>query len=99
MLQVEKLIYNLNFIAAENAKIRNCLASFESLETELIPAITTFYLHPTNQEMQLCVKLLTNQWQFEMKEFHHSINLIIDPTAYCQVKNYLMLEMTNTEST
>ncbi|XP_058791138.1 uncharacterized protein LOC131664227 isoform X2 [Phymastichus coffea] len=69
----------------KNAKIRNCLASFESLEMELIPATIAFYLHPTNQEMQSCVKLLTNQWQVEMNDFHHNINLIIDPAAYCQI--------------
>ncbi|OXU30524.1 hypothetical protein TSAR_007327 [Trichomalopsis sarcophagae] len=67
------------------ARIKNCLASFESLEMELIPAVSAFYLHPNNKEMRACVKLLTEQWQFEMNRFHHTVNLIIDPAAYCQI--------------
>ena len=52
---------------------------------ELIPAITSFYLHPDNRDMRACVKLLTNQWQSEMEKFRSTIDLIIDPAAYCQV--------------
>ncbi|XP_023245224.1 serendipity locus protein alpha-like [Copidosoma floridanum] len=67
------------------AKIKNCLASFESLEMELIPSITAFYLHPDNEEMRACVKLLTVQWQQEMNKFHATVNVIIDPVAYCEI--------------
>lgn len=67
-------------------KIRSCLASFESLEMELIPAIAALYLHPDDKEMRECVKFLTNQWQTEMDKFHGTIDLIIDPSAYCQVQ-------------
>jgi hypothetical protein len=56
------------------------------LEIELVPAISAFYLHPDNKEMRSFVKLLTAQWQKEMKKFVHTVNLIIDPAAYCQVK-------------
>ncbi|XP_043600324.1 uncharacterized protein LOC122575448 [Bombus pyrosoma] len=66
-------------------QIRNCLASLESLETELISAITTFYLHPESKEMRENVKLLTGQWQLEVNKLHDAINLIIDSGAYCQV--------------
>ncbi|CAK9794608.1 Serendipity locus protein alpha [Anthophora plagiata] len=66
-------------------QIRNCLASLESLETELISAITTFYLHPESKEMRANVKLLTAQWQFEVNKLHDAINLIMDSAAYCQV--------------
>ncbi|XP_015610441.1 uncharacterized protein LOC107275131 [Cephus cinctus] len=66
-------------------KIRNCLASLESLETELVPAITSFYLHPDNKEMQASVKLLTAQWQLEINKLHNVVDLIIDSAAYCQV--------------
>lgn len=68
-----------------NNKIRNCLAGFESLETELISAVTSFYLHPDNKEMRLSVKLLTAQWQLEMNKFQNTVNLIINPAAFCQV--------------
>ncbi|KAJ8682268.1 hypothetical protein QAD02_018060 [Eretmocerus hayati] len=64
--------------------IRNCLASFESLETELVPAISAFYLHP-DREMRECVKLLTTQWQNEMGKFVNTVNLIIDSSAYCEI--------------
>lgn len=36
--------------------------------------------------MRSCVKLLTAQWQAEMDKFHDNVDLIIDPSAYCQVK-------------
>ncbi|XP_032674714.1 uncharacterized protein LOC116845762 isoform X2 [Odontomachus brunneus] len=68
-----------------NNKIRNCLAGFESLETELISAITSFYLHPDNNEMHSSVKLLTAQWQLEMNKFQNVVNLIINSAAFCQV--------------
>ncbi|KAF3429749.1 hypothetical protein E2986_04976 [Frieseomelitta varia] len=66
-------------------QIRNCLASLESLETELISAITTFYLHPESKEMRANVKLLTGQWQLEVNKLHDTINLVMDSGAYCQV--------------
>lgn len=68
-----------------NNKIRNCLAGFESLEIELISAITSFYLHPDNKEMRASVKLLTTQWQLEMNKFQNSVNLIVNSAAFCQV--------------
>ncbi|XP_033215623.1 uncharacterized protein LOC117172011 [Belonocnema kinseyi] len=66
-------------------KIKNCLASLESLEMELVPAITDFYLHPDNKEKRASVKLLTAQWQAEINKFHNFVDLIIDSAAYCQV--------------
>lgn len=66
-------------------KIRNCLAGLESLENELVAAITAFYLHPDNKELRASVKLLTYQWQSEMNKLHNTVNLIIDSAAYCQV--------------
>lgn len=73
-----------------NNKIRNCLAGFESLETELISAITSFYLHPDNKEMHSSVKLLTAQWQLEMNKFQNAVNLIINSAAFCQVNIMLL---------
>ncbi|EFN86422.1 uncharacterized protein LOC105181449 [Harpegnathos saltator] len=70
---------------SRNNKIRNCLAGFESLETELISAIISFYLHPDNKEMRSSVKLLTTQWQLEMNKFQSVVNLIINSAAFCQV--------------
>lgn len=64
------------------------MASFESLETELIPAVTAFYLNPNNKQMRTSVKLLTEQWQAELNTFHRTIYLIIDCSAYCQVLHF-----------
>ncbi|KAF7995067.1 hypothetical protein HCN44_004539 [Aphidius gifuensis] len=66
-------------------KIKNYLASLESLEGELVPAIVSFYLHPDNKEIRTGVKLLVNQWKIEIKKLHNAINLIIDSSAYCDV--------------
>lgn len=66
--------------------IKNSLASLESLGMELIPAITDFYLHLDNKEKQTSVKLLTDEWQTEIKKFHNTVFLIIDSSAYCQVR-------------
>ncbi|XP_070517202.1 uncharacterized protein Spt isoform X2 [Cardiocondyla obscurior] len=68
-----------------NNKVRNCLAGFESLETELISAIISFYLHPDNKEMRSSVKLLTAQWRLEMNKFQNAVNLIINSAAFCEV--------------
>lgn len=79
------------FISGNN-KIRNCLAGFESLETELISAITSFYLHPDNKEMRSSVKLLTTQWQQEMNKFQTAVNFIINSAAFCEVNiEYIFL--------
>lgn len=67
------------------AKIKNHMASLESLESELVPAIISFYLHPDNKEIRAGVKLLTNQWKIEIKKLHTAVDLIIDSSAYCQV--------------
>ncbi|CAD6244825.1 GSCOCG00013491001-RA-CDS [Cotesia congregata] len=70
--------------SARGLKIRNHMASLESLDLELVASITSFYLEPS-RELRSAVKLLTTQWQNEMNNLHKSINLILDPSAYCQV--------------
>ncbi|XP_057331018.1 uncharacterized protein LOC130671256 [Microplitis mediator] len=65
-------------------RIRNHMASLESLDLELVAAITSFYLEPSS-ELRSAVKLLTTQWQNEMNNLHKSVDLILDPSAYCQV--------------
>ncbi|KAH0555088.1 uncharacterized protein LOC123264254 [Cotesia glomerata] len=70
--------------SARALKIRNHMASLESLDLELVASITSFYLEPST-DLRLAVKLLTTHWQNEMNNLHKSINLILDPSAYCQV--------------
>ncbi|XP_043282915.1 uncharacterized protein [Venturia canescens] len=66
-------------------KIRHCMASLESLESEFVPATVAFYLHPDNKEMRACIKILITRWQAEMNKLHNVVDLIIDSAAYCQV--------------
>ncbi|XP_034937784.1 serendipity locus protein alpha [Chelonus insularis] len=66
-------------------KIRNHMASLESLDLELVISITSFYLDPLNEEFRTGVKILTSQWQNEMNKLHKAIDSIIDSAAYCQV--------------
>lgn len=76
---------SLIFLISGVTKIRNCLASLESLEPELVPATMAFYLHPDNREIRATMKLLTAQWQLEMNKLHSVVDVIIDSGAYCQV--------------
>ncbi|XP_063987001.1 serendipity locus protein alpha [Diachasmimorpha longicaudata] len=66
-------------------KIKNHMASLESLEAELVPSIISFYLHPDNEERRVNVKLFTSQWQSDMNKLRSAIDLIIDSSAFCQV--------------
>ncbi|XP_023289259.1 serendipity locus protein alpha isoform X2 [Orussus abietinus] len=66
-------------------KIRSCLASLETLETELVPAIVSFYLNPEDNEMRSSLALLIAQWQVEINKLHNTVDVIIDSAAYCQV--------------
>ncbi|XP_015116249.1 uncharacterized protein LOC107040619 [Diachasma alloeum] len=66
-------------------RIKNHMASLESLEAELVPAIIAFYLQPHNEERRVNVKLFTSQWQSEMNKLRNAIDLIIDSSAFCQV--------------
>ncbi|KAK0093069.1 hypothetical protein PV326_014374 [Microctonus aethiopoides] len=67
------------------SKIKNIMANLESIELELIPTITMFYLNPQNEELRTGAKLLTDQWQKDVREFRTTVEVIIDPAAFSQV--------------
>ncbi|XP_034245383.1 serendipity locus protein alpha-like isoform X2 [Thrips palmi] len=64
--------------------IRSCLASLESLETNLVPALTALYLKETPSQVELA-RLLVEHWNIEVKELWLLIDGIIDPVALAQV--------------
>lgn len=61
------------------------MANLESIELELIPTVTMFYLNPQNEELRTGAKLLTDQWQKDVREFRTTVEVIIDPAAFSQV--------------
>lgn len=58
-------------------KIENCLASLESLETELVPCLKS-----KNQAYSLVLK---EYWLEQAEIIKNEIFCIIDPFAFCQV--------------
>ncbi|XP_044736093.1 serendipity locus protein alpha-like [Chrysoperla carnea] len=65
-------------------KMRSCLASLESLESELIPAITTYYLEQTI-ETKTHAEVLIKHWYDMVNTLQDLIHLIVDPIAFTQV--------------
>ncbi|KAK0161444.1 hypothetical protein PV327_009914 [Microctonus hyperodae] len=61
------------------------MANLESIELELMPTVTMFYLNPQNEELRTGAKLLTDQWQKDVREFRTTVEVIIDPAAFSQV--------------
>ncbi|KAK3925441.1 Serendipity locus protein alpha [Frankliniella fusca] len=64
--------------------IRSCLASLESLETHLVPALSSVYLKQTPAQSTLA-SLLVEHWMAEVKLLQKLIDGIIDPAALAQV--------------
>ena len=64
--------------------IRSCLASLESLETHLVPALSTLYLKQTSSQGMLA-GLLVEHWSSEVKQLWQLIDGIVDPAALAQV--------------
>lgn len=64
--------------------IRSCLASLESLETNLVPAVTSLYLKETPSQFEF-VRLLVDHWNTEVKQLWQLIDGIIDSAALAQV--------------
>lgn len=64
--------------------IRSCLASLESLEAHLVPALCTMYLKQVPKQRVLA-SLLVEHWKSEVKLMRQLIDGIIDPAALAQV--------------
>ncbi|XP_067004590.2 serendipity locus protein alpha [Anabrus simplex] len=65
--------------------IRSCLASLESLEPELVPAVTAYYLEPNKVACIIYLKTLWLHWKNEVDKLAKLIDGIVDPAAFCQV--------------
>ncbi|KAJ9589773.1 hypothetical protein L9F63_027967, partial [Diploptera punctata] len=65
--------------------IKSCLASLESLEPELVPAVTTYYLDVEKCGYRNHVKMLSCHWQSEVLHLEKLIDGIVDPAAFCQI--------------
>ncbi|PSN37196.1 hypothetical protein C0J52_15113 [Blattella germanica] len=65
--------------------IRSCLASLESLEPELVPAITAHYIDYNQSTHRNYVKMLSCHWQKEVIDLEKLIDGIVDPAAFCQI--------------
>ncbi|GLV44179.1 Spitting Image [Carabus blaptoides fortunei] len=66
------------------SKIRSNLASLESLESELVPALTSLYMEPSTVAC-LHANLFIEHWQQEVRKLKNSVCFIIDPVAFGQV--------------
>lgn len=75
--------------------IRSCLASLESLEPELVPALTAYYLNHDRSLHQKHLKMLSDHWQTEVLELEELIDGIVDPAAFCQVYHLCIMVLKN----
>ncbi|PNF28471.1 hypothetical protein B7P43_G15235 [Cryptotermes secundus] len=76
--------------------IRSCLASLESLESELVPSLTAYYLDHGRTPHRNHLKILSDHWQSEVLKLEELIDGIVDPAAFCQVALEEVLQMVAT---
>lgn len=65
--------------------MRCCIASLESLEDTLVPALITFYTDSTNQSKRLLLKTLSNHWSDEIVQLETLLHRVIDTAAMSKV--------------
>ncbi|KAI4458397.1 alpha catenin [Holotrichia oblita] len=65
-------------------KLKNCLASLEALESELVPNLNTVFSSNTNSNHHFA-SILVNHWNQQALSLRTMIYAIIDPFALCQV--------------
>jgi hypothetical protein len=73
--------------------IRSCLASLESLEPELVPALTAHYNDRHQSQHRNHLKMLSDHWQSEVLKLEELLDGIIDPLAFFQVYDTLITEL------
>ncbi|XP_046685439.1 serendipity locus protein alpha-like isoform X3 [Homalodisca vitripennis] len=67
------------------AAMRCCMASLESVDNYLVPAITAFYLTPDCVNKRAFVKFLCDHWQHQLTSLQSHLDSIIDSYAFSQV--------------
>lgn len=65
--------------------LKCCISSLELLDSDIVPGIIAFYLHPTCLVKKTFLKILINHWVSEICEIQNLLDKIIDPFAYVQV--------------
>jgi hypothetical protein len=73
--------------------IRSCLASLESLEPELVPALTACYPDRDHSAHRNHLKMLSDHWQSEVLKLEELIDGIVDPLAFFQVYDIFVMEL------
>lgn len=73
--------------------IRSCLASLESLEPELVPALTACYSDHDKLTHRNHLKMLSDHWQSEVLKLEELIDGIVDPLAFFQVCDIFITEL------
>ncbi|KAG8276522.1 hypothetical protein J6590_064015 [Homalodisca vitripennis] len=71
--------------SSEVAAMRCCMASLESVDNYLVPAITAFYLTPDCVNKRAFVKFLCDHWQHQLTSLQSHLDSIIDSYAFSQV--------------
>lgn len=71
------------------AGVRSCLASLESLEPELVPAILASRSGGA-EAAQTLATLYAQHWRSEARRLEGLLDQLVDPPAFCQVTTLLM---------
>uniref|UniRef100_A0A8D8Q794 Serendipity locus protein alpha n=1 Tax=Cacopsylla melanoneura TaxID=428564 RepID=A0A8D8Q794_9HEMI len=65
--------------------MRCCIASLESLEDTLVPALIAFYMDSENQSKRLLLKTLSNHWSDEIVQLETLLHRVIDTAAMSKI--------------
>lgn len=80
------------------SKIKSSLTSLEALESELVPALTTLYMEPS-QLSHLHATIFVNHWKSEVGKLKEAIFYIIDPIAFGQIlREQYKMKLENVET-
>jgi Serendipity locus alpha protein (SRY-A). len=66
--------------------MRCCIASLESLEDTLVPALIAYYTDSDNQSKRLLLKTLSNHWSDEIVLLENLLHRVIDTAAMSKVR-------------
>lgn len=72
--------------------MRCCIASLESLEDTLVPALIAFYTDSANQSKRLLLKTLSNHWSDEIVQLETLLHRVIDTAAMSKVRGICLMQ-------
>lgn len=82
----DKLKSNYTLFVIEIQVIKCALKLLESLEAEMIPAVYSSYLDPTNKAASSHLQFLWRSFQEHCTHMQTNLDSIADPVAFCHVK-------------